>query len=241
VQLAECLTYENKRGEKKWRVTFGLCDNGTLARALKDPNRHLIWDEKKNIFSALIRKVAFLHRRGYLHRQLRLENILLHRGMVERSRKSVIGSFRAACRTDDEEHRACHLTAWEAVSPPYARVLLKHQRERDALAAEGKGFSSPELVDVNTEQLDSWSLALILFRLLDIRDPFWDEMKELVEGNRDEKQKEALYLARLSGHTGPCFAEPLDKNSPRHLVWEMMQQGLRATEAEKRLRQIKWS
>ncbi len=219
IQLIDCVEYESKKGAgKKYRAIFEFCNQRSLEVVLM--NRKLTVGEQKTIFYTLIEKVALMHEKDYLHRDLKMGNIFLHQ-VDKKILRPVIGDFGSACRQEDESSRKGHWTTLTAISPEYAKILLTCKDEE----------REEELLKVNTAALDSWSLALVLRKVLGIRDEFWDRM---------EKYKLKVYLKCLADHQGEWFKEPEAENSPEHLVWEIFERRLSATEAARKLPEVCW-
>lgn len=211
VQLVDWFKYP-KNEEIKYRAVFEYCNQGDLYEAI----RYLIPSERKEIFIDLVKNLALMHKKGFLHRDLRTENIFLHQednGLL----KPLIGDFGSACRQDDLEARSKeHPIHGPSASPEH--LLARHQRDPNVL------------LETNTVALDSWALGVTLAELL--------QMEESLPWPVEDRDEAVAILVNIKGQ---WFPEPLKKNSPQHLVWELLQNRLPATEAEKRLRDIDWS
>lgn len=211
VQLVDWFKYPKNEGIK-YRAVFEYCNRGDLFEAMPCLNP----SEQKEIFIDLVKNLALVHKKGFLHRDFRAENIFLHEednGLL----KSRIGDFGSACRQDDLAARREKQQIFPLAASP-EHLLARHQIDPDIL------------LETNTVALDSWSLGVTLAELL--------EMGEFLPWSVDDDHEAAEILANIKGQ---WFQEPLKKNSPQHLVWELLQNRLLATEAEKKLGDIDWS
>jgi hypothetical protein len=207
VQLVDCFTY-TKNGRKKYRALFEYCSGGDLCDAQAKLNRR----DRKKIFIELLKNIAFMHKSGYLHRDLKMENILLQPEVD--GPKPIVADFGSMCQLRDVSARTeKHLFTLAYISPEYISALISSRKEK--------------MLEANTEALDSWALAIILNFVLGIKMPPWMEnMNKKISSNQIKRG---------------WMPEPRAKNSPQHLVWEMIENRLVATEAEKRLPTLDWS
>lgn len=211
VQLVDYFKY-NKKGKEKYRALFEYCSGGDLYDACTE-NR-LNRRDRKKIFIELIENVALMHKRGYLHRDLKMENILLK--PEANGFKPIIADLGSMCEQSDFlERMVLHPYTYSYLSPEYASALSSsHKRGQ-------------KLLDANTDCLDSWALAIVLNFMVGTTLPPW-------MGRKGKK-------ASLNEIKRGWMPEPRAKNSPQHLVWEMIEKRLVATEAEKRLPTLDWT
>jgi serine/threonine protein kinase len=216
VQLVDHFKYD-KNGKEKYRAIFDYCNGGELFDAVVDDR--LSAQDRKTIFIELIQNLALMHRLGYLHRDFKMENILLHRE-GEGPLKPVISDFGSVCKQDDlVSRRKIHLITARATSPEYVKALRAPLEEQ-----------AQKLLQANTVALDSWALGCILCLVLKMKKlPAW-----MLQNGVDR-------MASVAEIHGNWLPEPAKKNSPEHLVWELLQNRLPVTEAEPKLSEIDWS
>jgi serine/threonine protein kinase len=212
IQLIEHLSY-NKKNRIKFRAIFEFCNYGDLYDAII--GKKLNESNIKTIFIELVKNIALMHRMGYLHRDLKLENIFLQQqqnGLI----LPIIGDFGSVCKdTDEIARREFHRISPPAISPDYARAIISKD--------------SKKLLEANSMYLDCWGLGCILYALLDV---------DLHTSMPQEDKNLIRYLASRRENWLP---EPQNKNSAKHLAWEILQKKLLVIEAEERLSQIDWS
>lgn len=246
VQMVDSSVYR-RRGSDKYRVAFAYCNRRDLYRELPE----LTAAERKTIYLQLIWNIAFMHGKGYLHRDLKSANIFLHQEMGLPV-QAVIGDFGAVCKQNEEQEKRDHCTTLTASSPEYAAALLSPAEEQQE-----------RLARATTVALDSWSLGLILYDLLKmegfpkrlqyqhfgdkyfgaidqkIQDTYMERFgrqpldtpserrryqavrKELRRAARRSMDRE--YTEALAALSGNWLPEPPNRRSPQHLVWEMLQ------------------
>lgn len=210
----------------KRRLTVEYGDLGDLQYALN--KRRLTVAQKKIVFEDLIQRVAYLHRNGMIHRDLKVENILLS-SQDPRGLKAIVadlGTMKTAFQEVQTKKRA-YLNGTDWYWPPeYAALVYK--------ALRGTKPDPQELAQVDTANRDSWSLGITLLQLLDETFEFrWHDPNVL---------NVAKALANLrEDWLGECS----DKNSPLQLVREMLRvdpaKRLTAEAAEQRLRYLNWT
>lgn len=192
----------------KRRFFTEYCNGGALLNAIND--KKLTMQDKKEIIEKLISTMAEVHaRKKYIHRDLKPSNILLKKDK-DGKLTPVVGDWGSACAIFDMKNRKSHRTPLYYASCEYLHALFKY------------GSGSKELAQVTTFKHDSWGLACILYAILTgkIRRSWWvDPEPELV-------------YQRLSTTK---FEKPKNKNSYAHLIWEMLEKRITATEAKKRL------
>ncbi|MDR3623734.1 MAG: protein kinase [Chlamydiales bacterium] len=218
VRLVSDVTYQNRAGNlQKQRLILELCDAGDLGGAFKGFG--LILEEKKSIFDEVIGSVALMHQRGYLHRDLKPANIFLSRNKETNKLQTHVADFGFVCAQNDRiaKQKFCGTSLY--MSPEYAKAAI------NSTAATGfQGIASTAH--------DVWALGCVLARIVDISLP-WDNAKTNPE-----------VLQRIANLSPNWLLEPANKNSPQHLVWEMLQvdpaHRISAAEAHKRVANLQW-
>lgn len=119
--------------------------------------------EVRAIFTQLVNAVKFMHKKGIIHRDLKLENIMLADNKSNSLDLKIV-DFGFACQRDSEDAGIMSYTL-EYVAP---EVLNNGQV---------------------TEACDLWSLGVILYTLLCGRKPFHTEPKPRKEGNNHLKDR----------------------------------------------------
>lgn len=126
-------------------------------------NRHLKDRDAQKLFAQLISGVDYLHRKGIIHRDLKLENLLL-----DKHRNVIITDFGFANRFENDQ---ADLMSTSCGSPCYAAPEL--------VVSEGEYVGSA---------VDIWSCGIILFAMLAGYLPYDDD-----PANPDGDNIQALY------------------------------------------------
>jgi polo-like kinase 4 len=126
-------------------LVLELCENGELARFLKNHNRVFSEEEARSIFEQVVSGTLYLHSHGIMHRDLTLANLMLTRDMNVK-----IGDFGLATLVH---------------SPGGAQHMTM---------CGTPNFISPEVATRSSHGLeaDVWGLGCLLYTLLVGRPPF---------------------------------------------------------------------
>jgi hypothetical protein len=149
LQLYYEAVYEESLGNPKACYLFDYCEMGDLFDALE---RGLDLCIKKNLFEDIIRGVSYMHRKEIIHRDLKVENIFLKKGL-EGKIFAVIGDFGLACRFSDLQERKKVCGSPNCLSPEYLRACRAESSSEDRVAA-------------TTYAHDVWALGVTLYHTL---------------------------------------------------------------------------
>lgn len=154
--------YEVYQVKRKIWLVMDLCTGGNLnSRKLKEPQVAVVAEQ-------ILRGIAYLHRRGICHRDLKMENILYEDGSTNSSIRLIDFGL---SQTYDITRDSTQKGAAYCLSPEVA------------------GNTAPY-----TAKSDVWSIGVIIWILLAGDYPFlkdWDDIK-------DDKKKEQLINARFT-------------------------------------------
>ena len=161
-QLYEVIATENSI----WLVTE-LCSGGELFDYLTEKGR-LSEEEARNIFGQICVAVNYLHEKGIVHRDLKLENVLLD----ERCRIK-LGDFGFTREFD----RGTYLETYCGTTGYAAPEMLEGKK----YLGPGIPFIPPQFdhADISPE-VDVWSLGVILYCLLTGGLPFDDDNESVM-------------------------------------------------------------
>lgn len=137
--------------------------------------------EVRNIFTQLVNAVKFMHTNGIIHRDLKLENIMLANDKSNSLNLKIV-DFGFACRRDSKD-----------------AGILCYTLE----------YVAPEVLSNKnvTEACDVWSLGVILYTLLCGRKPFLSEPKPRKEGNNQIKDRIRSGSFDRSSHKWQAISE----------------------------------
>ena len=216
VQVHHSVTY----GSEKIRLLLELYDEGDLLNKIQKTTL----EDQKQILNDLVTTLSILHQKGYLHRDLKLENIFLNKEYPGGPLRAFIGDLGFTCERTNEKERNIPLGSLIYTSPEYAKALLVREQKDN--------LEKILISSVTTEARDIWSLGLILSSLLHFFIPKWT-------ANGISKVE---VFKMIIDYTEP--PEPLE-HSPEHLAWRMLRKDpekrISAEEAKEQLSCIKWS
>lgn len=138
----------------KCRMAMEFVPNGTLYALIHDASRSTIFETKKyTIVKCMLEGLAYLHRRGILHRDLKSPNVLL-----DANYNAKLADFGfAEVKQSGKPHKSVYSNAG---SPRWAPPEFNK--------AFCKGFPFPE----GDEGADMWSMGVILAELATKENPF---------------------------------------------------------------------
>lgn len=206
-----CQLYEVIATETSiWLVTE-LCSGGELYDYLEE-KRRLSEEETRNLFGQLCLAVGYAHERGVVHRDVKLENVLLD----ERCRVK-LGDFGFTREYDPNSmlETFCGTTGYVLVNVA-PRFILMYRLSRSYASPEmlqGKKYVGPET--------DVWSLGIILYTLLVGALPFDDDdervmQRLIIKGEyADPTWLGDGMSTRDSNGTTSCFHQMLAISYPR--------------------------
>lgn len=203
--------------EKKKRILLEFYNRGDLINRLISGTHTPIRD-KKQILEDLVKAAFFLHKKGYLHRDFKPENIFLDRKNETDPLHAFLGDFGFACENQDEKEKNDSRGSRAYIPPEFANAILNTQYDC--------------IGEITTMSRDIWSLGIVLSLLLKFFIPRW--MLKNLSNNQ--------ILKMIAAYTD--LPEPTP-NSPEHLVWEMLRkdpnQRITAEEALEHLTNLNWS
>lgn len=146
VQLLECA-----ETSQYIYIVMEYCQGGSLLDAVRE-RRHLPEQEAARLFQQLVRALQHCHRRGIVHRDIKLENVLLDgRGNIRLVDFGLAGYFMA------DKRLRCHCG-----SPSYAAPEIVGRQEY---------LATP---------VDVWSLGVVLFAMISGYLPFQAKEKKVL-------------------------------------------------------------
>lgn len=133
-------------------------EGGTLNQYIEDKGGKLNESEAQKIFTKVAQAVKYCHQKNVVHRDIKLENILLkERGNIDKGLKLIDFGIAGKTQFDLEQHKAGTLR----YCPPEL--------------VSGKSFKADP-------SFDAWSLGILLYRLVYNQFPFsgpdWKETKK---------------------------------------------------------------
>lgn len=140
-------------------------------------------DEAVTIGLEVARALHHIHRKGYAHNDLKLENVLFRQPVVKGQKyQPVLVDFGVATR----------------VTPPVAGTLYIMSPEQ---VAEGSLQMAPELVKTDAQKIDVWGLGIMMYRLLGGVLPFDDRRADTL--TNQIMQARPRSLQQLSPQVSP--------------------------------------
>jgi serine/threonine protein kinase len=136
-----------------------LCENKTFVDLIKK-RRRLLQDEVRYYMWQLFDGIRYLHRKGYIHRDIKLGNLFLDKEM-----KLKIGDFGLAAQID-------------------------HDGERKKTICGTPNYIAPEILfdskNGHSFEVDIWSLGVVMYTLLIGKPPFQTHnVKEIYQNIRN--------------------------------------------------------
>jgi len=200
---------------KKYRMLTNYCNHGTLRQAIEQKTLSDV--DKASCAKQLVEILTPIHDRKWIHRDLKPQNIFLHR-TEEGVLKVTLGDFGGAFRSDDPQSskgRAFSTTPYFA--PPELIAVLHRHKHFDMRGVPSVPMQL-EVLGTNTPGLDLWGLACILWLLYEPKTLPWLEVynasfaeKKDTELQRMEKMITLMKESRLQ----PL---PFDDNNKRHSI-----------------------
>lgn len=158
VKLYECLYIE-----EYCVLVLEYCNGGNLYDFIMElPKRMSEKEVIKNVLIPLSSALKYLHTKGIIHRDVKLDNVLIHHGKIK------LGDFGVAIDTNDERPvtRAGTLTY---LSPEVLQCPLKKRPEEN---------KDNPLVGGYTPQVDIWSTGVLLYECLNNASPYASKSRE---------------------------------------------------------------
>lgn len=221
-------------------ILYGYCNGGDLKRLMQ--KRKLTKKEKDFLSRFLIREVGALHRNGILHRDLKLENILLELNSKGKISKAFLSDFGEATLEDDPrsfnniEHSHCPPEANEAMDlhkEAYRRWQDAQKQKEDGTLDEVAYEEVVEAIDPLTVELkrlstdkryDSWALGMTLYGIWNnvVPDdyPWADAVKKVNYETLARKKRnfvDNLSLADMPKWVGNAIAGLMEQNWEQRL------------------------
>ncbi|CAN6613982.1 serine/threonine-protein kinase Prr1p [Trichomonascus vanleenenianus] len=176
------------------------CEGGDLFDAASTHRLILTPHMVRRIFSELAKAVAFLHARNVVHRDLKLENVLLNKNVVELARMASPEEFPGALV------RVTDFGLSKQIDPENPMLTTRCGSE---------DYVSPELLmgqPYDGREADAWALGVILYAIIEGRLPF--DPPQVRGGGGRARGRTAHRIARVEwdwtehGFAGPEWAAP---------------------------------
>jgi len=153
---------------KKYRMLTNYCNQGTLKDAVRGAwaikRRPLSEADKVSCSQQLVDVLNIIHERKWVYRDLKLDNLFLHRtakGVLQ----LFIGDFGGAYPQEDLVNRCPFQTTPPYASPEVIEILNRHKHFDMSKAFDGGTPLQDELLAVNTPELDVWGLGCVLWEI----------------------------------------------------------------------------
>ncbi|NNM42888.1 MAG: protein kinase [Chlamydiae bacterium] len=201
LQLYAVDTYTSKSGEEKCAIITEYCDGGDLFDGLDKIKREP--KKIKTFLLALVNALLEVHKRGYIHRDMKPENVLLK--IIGGELIPILADFGLSCRKDNHLKRSLGVGTPDYLHPKYAKALKENPKHTPSLLISA----------ITTTTLDVWALGLI-FHLLTHKNAnilFW----------MDPAKTNEQVIGELANVREGWVKEPSTKTSLDHLVWRMLQ------------------
>lgn len=215
---------EQKKGsgpEQEVYFLMDLCTGGTLYNVMERfEEQHLSYKQLLQLFFHVSRAVAHMHAQDppIAHRDLKLENVLLHRGS---------GMFKLC------DFGSCTTRAKRYVS---RQEILDEEEEIQRYSTDM--YCAPEMCDLYTgqmvsEKVDVWALGCILYTLIYWKHPFQDEGKlGIVNANPPYPSLGPKFPPELLKVLKVCLTNDPDKRPSSSQVVDMVKMLLKAQKAK---------
>lgn len=141
--------------EDTYYLLYELAPLGDLWEYIYSREEYLTEEKIKMILTGVIQAVAYMHSKNWIHRDIKMENVLLFKGL-----KGKLCDFEFAIDSI-QENPTRRVGTMEYMSP---EILLCDQTRRDYLDLKG--------IPGYTEQTDVWSLGVLVYECLHKETPF---------------------------------------------------------------------
>lgn len=145
--------YSVQETSAETRIVMRLAENGDLLRRTLDAGKHSE-SKARQFFTQILKAVAHAHEQGWIHRDIKLENILL-----DGADNALLADWGLACRWSPRSFLEESVGSLHYASPEIVR---------------GACYVGPEV--------DSWSLGVVLYALVVGAFPFGDNAEAVVAG-----------------------------------------------------------
>ncbi|XP_059173789.1 serine/threonine-protein kinase 33-like isoform X2 [Physella acuta] len=174
---------------KKMYLMMELCEGGDLAKLLKGRG-HLTESDTKVVMSSLAEAIKYLHQQGILHRDLKLENILL--------------------ADDPSESNRIHIKVSDfGLSTQQTSSTFENMQEQ---YCGTPSYMAPEMNSTYSYPVDVWAMGIIMYYLL-TEYPKDNELNELIS-----KEGPTFEEPQWSGvsHQAKDLLQAMLKKDPAH-------------------------
>lgn len=151
---------KNQSGTQVAMIVMELCTGGTLVNLLEKYNGVLSLPQIFYIMKEICSGVQAIHQAGFMHRDIKIENILLH------NKKFKLCDF-----------GSCSNQIYDLSNATRQQLLTYQEKfERETTLM----YRPPEMIDLYTRHIidfkgDSWMLGCVLFTLAFCKHPFQDQ------------------------------------------------------------------
>lgn len=184
--------FENYQDEQFFHIVMEFCSGGELLEKISQLGS-FTEDETRRIMAQSFSAVHYLHEKGIVHRDLKLENFLLENDQPDAAVKLI--DFGLAKRYDPVRKNLRTI-----VGTPY--------------------YVAPEILEGNYNQLcDEWSLGVMMYIMLSGEPPFDgdDDVEIFKSVSKGEYSLDGEYLANVSAEAKDLLRKLLEKNVDKRI------------------------
>jgi len=205
---------------EKDRMLTNYCNQGTLDEEI---GRRTLSDADRAFCVKQLVEILFqIHERGWVYRDLKPQNIFLHRteeGVLELT----LGDLSSACLLDcsagpeGSEDNRCFFESTPHYAPPELIEIINRHKHFD-LTRESTEAMQSEVMTTNRHGLDLWALACILWEMYEPTELPWlntFQASASVKGYTEAQSIERMVTHMIETKLRPL---PFDDNNKRHRI-----------------------